>query len=139
MKKAKCILALLFMFSVAVAQKSATIPKEAEARFKKDYPGLKGKWEIELKNFEVNFTQDGKKMSAVYDATGNNLESKVSINISELPATVTTYIQNKYPTEKITEASLITKASGEENYETKVSGRDMIFSKDGKYLRTTND
>jgi hypothetical protein len=139
MKKANCILALLFMFSSAIAQKTITVPKEAQAAFKKDYPHMKGKWEKEQQDFEVNFTQNGKKMSAVYDATGNKLESEVGINISGLPASVTDYIHKKYPKAKITEAAIITKANGEINYEAQVSGMDMIFDKDGKYLRTTND
>jgi hypothetical protein len=139
MKKAKCLVALLFVFSIAFAQQSVTVPKEVESAFKKDYPHLKGKWEMEENNYEVNFTANGKKMSAIYTPDGSKLESEVSINASELPAATIAYINTKYPKGKIQEASMITKANGEVTYETRVSGREMIFSKDGKYIRTTND
>jgi hypothetical protein len=139
MKKTKCLLALLFVFSIAFAQQSITVPKEVQSAFKKDYPGAKGKWENEESNYEVSFTHKEKKMSALYSADGSKLESEVDINISELPAAATAYIHNTYPKGKTQEASIVTKATGEITYEVKVSGREMIFSKEGKYIRTTND
>ena len=34
---------------------------------------------------------------------------------------------------------MITKPGGEVNYEAEVNGHDLIFNKDGKYIRTTKD
>jgi Skp family chaperone for outer membrane proteins len=140
MKKVLSIAAVFMALSTAsFAQKNVPAPAAVKSSFAKDFPGATTKWEKEGVNYEANFKQEGKSMSALYDAKGNKQETEQSIKVSELPQTVKDYIAKNYKGEKIKEAAIITKANGEVNYEAEVKGMDVLFSKDGKFIKTTKD
>lgn len=130
----------LFSFT-ACAQKLAAdkVPAAVKTSFAKDFPGIITKWEKEKANYEANFKQNGKIMSALYDASGNKTETEMDIKISGLPVAVTDYIFKNYKGEKIKEAAIITKANGEVNYEAEVKGMDLLFTKEGKFITTAKD
>src|SRR5487761_1959471 len=115
------------------------VPSPVKKSFAKDFPGASSKWEKEKLNYEANFSQDGKTMSALYDANGNKQETETDIKVSDLPTPVQNYIANNYPGEKIKEAAVITKANGEVNYEAEVNDMDVLFAQDGKFIKTAKD
>ena len=130
----------LFNFTACAQKLSADkVPATVKISFAKDFPGIITKWEKEKANYEANFKQNGKTMSALYDASGNKTETEMDIKISELPVTVTGYITKNYKGEKIKEAAIITKANGQINYEAEVKGIDLLFSKEGKFIKTVKD
>ena len=159
MKKTISIIAILFAVStVSFAQKEKEEKGEKEEKsektenkknikapvlvttaFTKDFPGATGKWEKEGNNYEVNFKQNGNTMSALYDVKGNKTESEMDLKISALPASITSYIAKNYKGAKIKEAAMITKANGEINYEAEVKGMDLLFTKEGKFIKTVKD
>ena len=137
-----------YIFSIATlllaigvyAQKSSTVPVAAKAAFQKAYPhATKVKWGKEDADYEVNFTQANKEMSAVYSASGALKETEEDIKLIELPANVFTYIKQHYKGTAIKEAAKIIKANGEVNYEAEVNKTDVIFDKDGKFLKEEKD
>lgn len=137
MKKVLGLAAIMLALSTAsFAQKNVNAPASVKSSFAKDFPGMTTKWEKEGSNYEANFKQDGKTKSALYDAKGNKQESELDIKVSELPQTVKDYIAKNYKGEKIKEAAIITKANGEVNYEAEVKGMDVLFTKDGKFIKT---
>ncbi len=122
---------------------SAQKLKESEVRvavikvFEKEHPGIKGeKWEKEKGDYEVGFMNNKVATTAVYDAKVFFKESEVEIKATELPAAATSYIAIKYKGAKIKEASKITKATGEINYEAEVNGSDVIFDMKGRFIKT---
>lgn len=119
--------------------KHVNAPPDVKTAFSKDFPGMVTKWEKEGANYEANFKQNGKTMSALYDAKGNKQETEQDIEVSELPQNVKDYIAAHYKGENIKEAAIITKANGEVNYEAEVKGMDVLFSKDGKFIKTARD
>jgi hypothetical protein len=121
-------------------EKSVAAPAPAKAAFAKAFPGSsKVKWGKEKADYEVNFVQGGKEMSAVYDAKGTLKETEVDIKLSELPAAAAEYIKQHYKGAKINEAAKITKANGEVNYEAEVNKKDVIFDASGKFLKEEKD
>ncbi|AEW00498.1 hypothetical protein A4D02_24520 [Niastella koreensis] len=115
------------------------VPSAAEAAFKKSYPtATKTKWGKEGSDFEVNFMDGKKEMSAVYSSSGELKETEVEIEPNELPAGIVTYVKEHYKTE-IKEAAKITKANGEINYEAEVNKKDVIFDKNGKFIKEAKD
>ncbi|MEO6819753.1 MAG: PepSY-like domain-containing protein [Ginsengibacter sp.] len=130
---------LLTLGTGCFAQKNVKAPAPVMSSFSKDFPGATTKWEKEGANYEANFKQSGKSMSALYDAKGNRQETEQSIKVAELPQSVKDYIAKNYKGEKIKEAAIITKANGEVNYEAEVKGMDVLFSKDGKFIKTAKD
>lgn len=123
----------------AEMQKHISAPAAVKTSFEKDFPGVTAKWEKEGANYEANFKQNGKTLSALYDSKGTKQETEEDIKVSELPQSVKDYIAKNYKGEKIKEAAIITKASGEVNYEAEVKGMDILFSKDGKFVKTAKD
>ncbi len=129
----------LALGAAAFAQKNVQPPAAVKSSFEKDFPGVTTKWEKEGANYEANFKKDGKTLSALYDSKGSKQETEQDIKISELPQTVKDYVAKNYPGEKIKEAAIITKANGEVNYEAEVKGKDVLFTKDGKFIKTAKD
>jgi uncharacterized protein YdeI (BOF family) len=120
--------------------KIANPPDVAKAAFDKAFPGSKNvKWEKEGSEFEVSFSNNGKIMSAVLDGKGILKESEVELKASELPADILQYIKDHYKGAKIKEAAKITYANGEVNYEAEVNKIDVMFDKDGKFLKEVKD
>ena len=131
-------LALSAVIITASAQKlkESEVPAVVVKAFEKQHPGIKGeKWEKEKGDFEVGFTNSNVKTTEVYDAKGIFKESEVEIKPTELPATATNYIAIMYKGAKIKEATKITKALGEVNYEAEVNGSDVIFDAKGKFIK----
>ena len=140
MKKLLGLIVILLTVSVtSFAQKNVKAPANVTSSFAKDFPGVTAKWEKEGAKFEASFKLDGKKMSAVYNANGSKEETEQDIKVSELPKIIKEYIAKNYKGEKIKDASIITKANGEVNYEAEVKGMDILFSKDGKFIKTVKD
>lgn len=120
-------------------KKQVTVPSAIKTSFAKDFPGVTAKWDKEDAGYEANFKKDGKSMSVIYDANGERQETETDIKISELPEAVKSYIAQNYKGEKIKEAAMITKANGDVNYEAEVKGMDVLFAKDGKFIKTAKD
>ena len=144
MKKLKFIIPLLIGGSIFLAACSqgldnSKVPTAVRDSFAKDFSGNSPKWDKENSNYEANFKTDGKTMSALYDENGNKQETETDINISNLPAAVTDYVSQNYKGEKIKEAAIITKANGEVKYEAEVNGKDLLFRKDGKFIKEAKD
>ena len=140
MKKVLGFAVVIVAFSTGCfAQKNVHAPAPVNTSFAKDFPGSTTKWEKEGANYEANFTLNGKSMSALYDARGNRQETEQSIKVTELPHSVKEYIAKNYKGEKIKEAAIITKANGEVNYEAEIKGMDLLFSKEGKFIKTAKD
>ena len=138
MKKTLLVLGLCLAIA-SFAQKSDA-PAAAKAAFAKAYPGIsKAVWEKEDGNYEVSFKNDGKKMSLLYDAKGVLKESEVSIQVSELPAAVITYMNQHYKGINIKGAAKITKPDGSIQYEAELKDKDILFGSTGKFIKETKD
>jgi len=140
----KNIMSLLVAGSITFAActqgiDNSKVPMPVKDSFAKDFPGSAAKWDMEKSDYEANFSKDGKTMSALYNADGNRQETETDINVSDLPATVQDYIAKNYPGKKIKEAATITKANGEVNYEAEVNDTDVLFTQDGKFIKTAKD
>ena len=135
----KMILVALMLANMPVfAQKmdASKVPAPAQASFSKSFPGIKdAKWEKENGNYEANFKQDGKKMSALFDTNGAWLETETVIQVNELPANVADYIAKNYKGAKIREAAKLKMPNGDTNYEAEVNGKDLIFDANGKFIK----
>ncbi len=120
-------------------KKYVKAPAAVSESFKKQFPGVTAKWEKEDDKYEASFKQNGKEMSALFETNGTMTESEVEIKIAELPAAATSYLKEHYKGVTIKEATKITKANGEVNYEAEVKGKDVLFDTAGKFLKEVKD
>lgn len=82
MKRLMGLLAsVILMARTVTAQKFkwAQVPAAVKAAFAKHFPGVTAKWEKEDANYEAVFHQNGKEMSALFDANGKLSKTKVAI------------------------------------------------------------
>ena len=141
MKKMLFSIALLSAISVQ-AQKDlppAKVPAASKEAFAKAHPNVTGKWEKEEADYEVTFKEGGRDMSCVIDKSGSIKETETVIPASDLPAPVTAYIASHYKGVKVKEAAIIVKADGTTVYEAEISGKDLLFDKNGNLLTTKKD
>ncbi len=142
----KLFFAMLFLGAIALqsnAQRKAaksTVPNNVKTAFSKQFNGaVATKWDKEDGNYEVDFEMNGKKMSALFEANGNMLESEVAITEAELPTAATDYLKANYKGKKVKEYAKITKKDGTVIYEAEVKGMDLLFDADGKFLNEQKD
>jgi len=119
--------------------KESQVPAATRAAFAKQYPGIKGSWEKENGNYEVNFKQAGKTMSAVIEKNGTIVETETAIPASDLPQSASAYIKEHYKGAKIQEAAKIVKAGGEVNYEAEINHKDVVFDANGKFIKEAKE
>ncbi|KAF2329067.1 PepSY-like domain-containing protein [Flavobacterium daemonense] len=134
-------LALLFS-SFAIGQKVSEkdIPKIVKSTFLISYPDQTNvKWEKEKGNYEANFTVGKTERSVLLDSNGNILETEEEISVKKLPANALAYIQKNYKSKKIKEAAKITDAHGTVTFEAQVTSIDLIFDKQGTYIKSIAD
>jgi hypothetical protein len=128
------------IFAQDKKEKSDKPTTAAEAAFVKTFPGAtKVKWEKEAGDYEVSFKSGKKEMSAVFTPAGALKESEEEIEATLFPAAATAYIKEHYKGAKIKETAKITKSNGEVNYEAEVNDTDLIFDKDGKFIKAETE
>lgn len=127
------VLALSFFSVQSFSQKlsSTKVPKAVKEGFKKAHPNSTATWEWEDANYEANFKENGKTMSAVIDKHGTILETETVVTLQELPQTAKVYVEKHYKGKKLKEIAKIDKAGGEVNYEVNVNGKDVLFDASG--------
>jgi hypothetical protein len=138
MKNSLLILILLTAAAIAGAARlnPKKVPQAVKTAFQNAYPKAEDiKWEKEGANFEVNFELNEEESSVVLNAEGKILETEIEIKVSDLPATVSDYIKTNYPGKKIKEASKISDDTGLVMFEAEIKGMDLLFDKEGKFIR----
>lgn len=78
-------------------------------------------------------------MSAIIQPNGSIIETETDIKITDLPAKAASYVQEHYPGKPVKEASKIINADRSVNYEARVSGKDVIFDINGKFIKEAKD
>ena len=117
-------------------EKKITPPVAAKNAFEKDFSGVSHvEWEKEGKGYEVNFTQGGKEMSAIYDNSGLMKEKEESISKSDLPAEVSEYMKKHYKGSVIRETAKITSNTGDIKYEVGIKNKDLYFNPKGEPVK----
>src|SRR5690349_3586636 len=111
------------------------VPQAVKSTQEKKYPGIKVKWSKEEKDYEAEFTKDGKKMSTVIDANGTWKETETNIKVSDLPKAITEYMTKTAKAKNIKEAAIVSKADGSTVYEAEANGKDYVFDAAGKFLK----
>ena len=141
MKKFMTLLSCMaiVLFSFAQKPKDET-PAAAKAAFATKYPtAQKVKWSVEKPGeFEVEFTMNKVELSALYDATGKQLETETEMKESALPQAVKAAIAKDFAGYKIDEIEKSTDANGAASYEMEaVKGKvklEISFDADGKLI-----
>ena len=128
----------LAILSHAQKVKPANVPQAVQSAFSKKYPAARAvTWEKEKGNFEANWGgKSGEDHSVQFTPAGEFLESVQAISISQLPKPVLEYVKENFKGAEITEAGRVTDANGKISFEAEVNRKDLVFDKDGKFVKT---
>ena len=146
MKKIILFVALCVTTQVTFAQgqvsKSRTVPVNIVEAFHKAHPKATIlKWNDEPPIWEVKY-KDGDKIGAIsYRTKAIITETELVISLNKLPnkLAIPDFIKTKYPAEKIQRCEKVEKANGIITYEIQITGKEIIFDKNGKYLSVEMD
>lgn len=132
----------LLLASPVLAQKVplAKVPAAAKVAFQTSFATASGgQWAKEGADYEVGFTQAGKKMSAVITASGELKETETELAAAQLPAAVRATLARDYRTAKVGEAASIRRADGRTVYEAEISQggkkHDVLFTANGQVTK----
>ncbi|MEO7310201.1 MAG: PepSY-like domain-containing protein [Chitinophagaceae bacterium] len=129
-----------FGWAANAQKKSIKVPAKVASAFKEKFPGASAlSWEMEnAKEYEVNFKENGKPVSANFDAAGTWMETEAGIDIASLPGAVSATATKKAGN-KITAAYRIEKSDGSTTFEVEIrNGKkksEMILNPDGTPLK----
>ncbi len=106
------------------------VPENIRNTFGSSYTGVTGtKWQGDGQNYRSSFMNNGKNMSVTYDNKGKLMETRTSMNMTDLPMSVQTQLKGKnanMPYE--------VKMGNNTYYSTQVGGKDMYYDKNGKLM-----
>lgn len=123
-------------FTDGSAQSSSTnrVPRTVKTAFTNTYATARQvKWDREGKDWEVSFTLNGEKKSALFNPDGQQIELETEISVAKLPQSVRSYMDGQK--KPIAEAAEITDAMGKRYYEAESGGKDYLFTAEGKPVK----
>ncbi len=117
--------------------KTKDVPAVVKTALTKKYPeAAKVSWEKEKGNYEANWGgKSGEDNSVTFTPAGAFVEIVKAIKISDLPATVASYVAAHYKGAKIKEAGKVTDATGKTMYEAEIKGGDLLFDEKGNFIK----
>lgn len=138
MKKLALMTVAAMITSLTFAQKlqEKDVPTPVKTAFQKQYPNTKEvKWDKEGEKFEASFDLNKIDNSVLLDAQGNILETEVEIELNQLPNGVLDYVKTNYKGQSVEEAAKITDGKGAVTYESEIKGMDLLFDRNGKFIK----
>jgi len=141
MKKIISLSAFLITLNIAASAQEShhniTIPVAVKKSLNAKYPHAnKITWEKENGNYEANWGgKSGEDHSVQFTPAGDFVEIVDAIAVNQLPGKINVYAKNHLHSSKITEAGILTKASGEKFYEVEIKGKDIIFDTAGNFIK----
>lgn len=137
------LLAMLLNTNTVTAQdlKAKDVPEAVKTALVKKYPAAaKVSWEKEHGNYEANWGgTSGEDNSVLFSAGGNFISHTQALQVSQLPAAITTYVKQHYNNAAIKEAGKITNADGIITYEAELKGKDLIFDANGSFIKVDTE
>lgn len=107
---------------------------KAKAQFALDYPdAVDGVWEDREGNFQVSYRKDNVERHVIYDMNGGKVREEMILAEDAVPAGAKAYVAEQGGS--VIEATMITKANGTVEYEVQSDGKNLLFDKDGTFLR----
>ena len=145
MKKLIVMLSACWLVSLMGYTQKLTVdkvPAPVKEAFTKNFPAATDvKYEMEKKDYEINFKDKGVEMSANFDATGKWLETETEIKESDLPKEVSASVTKNFAGFKISEiAKTETPDKGliyEMDLKKDKEGFEVQFSSKGDVLKKT--
>lgn len=134
---------LLLAFAIIACQSSKPeAPAAIQDAFKKLHPDATIlQWNDESPVWEAKYKEGGEKGAVSFDANGDVTETELVVDEAQLPNSpvIPEYIKSNYPGEKIQGCEKISLANGTITYEIQITGKELVFDDQGKFLAIEPD
>jgi hypothetical protein len=130
-------LMLIILLACHQVNKDRRAPDNIVSAFKKLHPNaVIEEWNDEPPVWEAKYKDGDEKGAVSFDKEAIVTETELVIEESQLrnQPTIPDYIKAHYTGEKIQRCERITKADGTTTYEIQITGKEIVFDKEGKYL-----
>jgi hypothetical protein len=118
------------------------IPQPAISAFQKLHPNAVGvKWGNEAPTFEAKFSEGAMRGAVSFDSLGTVVETELVIESTQLPnpQLIADYVRDNYPGERIQRCEKVTKNDGTITYEIQITGKELVFDAQEKFLNEEPD
>jgi hypothetical protein len=131
MKKANTILIGVILGFISFSS-YADIPLAIKAAFKRKFPlAEKVKWESGIGQFAAEFKLEKKAIAALFDDSGNLIETEENIGMAELPLAVQESVKLKYPGKKLKDLKKVIRNKNQHLFKIKINGSQVFFDVNG--------
>ena len=113
----------------------ADIPLAIRAAFKRKFPlAEKVKWESGIGQFAAEFKLEKKTLAALFDDTGNLIETEENIQVEELPIAVQESVKLKFPGKKLKDVKKVIRNRNLYIFKMKINGSRLLFDVNGSEI-----
>lgn len=133
---------VMSLFACNQSSNSRQVPSNIAEAFTKLHPNASiEKWNDEPPMWEAKYKDGTEKGAVSFNAKAEVVEKELVIDQSQLPngSTIPDYINAHYTNEKIKGCEKITKQDGSITYEIQITGKEIVFDGEGKYLSEEKD
>lgn len=115
---------------------ASNVPQAVKTTLNNQYPGASNvSWEKEDGNYEANWGgKSGEDTAVQYTPSGQFAEMELAIQTNALPQNALNYISSQSG-KSVKEASKVTKANKEVNYEAVVNDTTLVFDENGNFIK----
>jgi hypothetical protein len=132
----KKITIIMLLVASAIMTASAQVPDSIRMGFDKKYPNSNATWKTENGNYNAYYTDAGKSQRMIsYDKNGRMISNSTLINSSDVPANISTYYKNNYPTDTHYKVWM-DDMNGSKSYYINSGNNRYYFDSNGNYLRS---
>lgn len=118
----------------------ADIPLAIRAAFKKKFPSAeKVKWESGVGQFEAEFVMEDKTISAIFDDSGNLIETEEQIRMEDIPSHISQNLKNRIGDKKVRELKKVIRSRVMILYKLKIKNQEFLFDETGNQVVQQED
>ncbi len=140
MKKLLILMVAVMMSSLTFAQRvqEQDVPVIVRTTIKEKFPQTNAQnttWEKDKEHYRAVYRDRDNDQYVKIRSNGRIMEIKEKVNEDVLPANMRNYVENNYSGHRIKEVHKTTDENGNVTYHTEVKGKNLIFDRNGNYLR----
>jgi hypothetical protein len=133
---------VMSLFACNQASKTRQVPTSISEAFTKLHSNATIlKWNDEPPIWEAKYRDGEEKGALSFNDKAEVVETELVITENQLPnaSVIPDYIKSYYPNENIQGCEKITKQNGTNTYEIQITGKEIVFDGEGKYLSEEKD
>ncbi len=143
MKNLLLFVSVIFVALHANAQSKNLMDKDVPVIVKKEFSkahpdAMEIGWKLINTDYVAEYTQNAFTSYASYSPEGKLIETRDKISTLELPSPAHDYTKEHYQSVPLKEYFRITDATGTVTYGVKVKSEQLVFDKNGTYLKTVD-